>query len=148
MVGGSEGSVTDPRADADGLNRPVGIAKVILNLLQGPRREEARRGHCENFFPGCGQACRHPHQVLLRDTDFHDLARCSIGEERSAEPLESLVAAEKVRILGKGFKASLEEPYRSQCFSITQWQLPPPPNWALPSRLRPCGLGGHLASSP
>src|SRR5215469_7347851 len=79
-MGRAEGSVTNPGADANELDWPVRIADVILDLLEGTRREEACRGDRENLFPGRSQAGRHSHEVLLRDTDFHDLARCGLGE--------------------------------------------------------------------
>ena len=80
MVRAAKGSVADARADADERRRHVGIAHVVLDLLQRPRREKAGRRHAERLLSRRGQSGRDADQVLLGDADFDDLLRQRLAE--------------------------------------------------------------------
>src|SRR5215468_12694660 len=56
MVGRSERPVTDTRTDSNRGNRPIRVAKVVFDLLEGTCGQKTSRRNCKNRFASGGQA--------------------------------------------------------------------------------------------
>ena len=84
MVRAAERAVADAGADADDRRRHVGVADVVLDLLQRPGGEKAGGRDGERLLAGRGQTGRDADQVLLGDADFDDLLRQRLAERARA----------------------------------------------------------------
>ncbi len=79
MMSRAQRAVADAGADADDFHRIVAVRDVIFNLLERSRREKARGGDGENFFPARRQSRRDADEILLGYPDFDDL----LGQRRA-----------------------------------------------------------------
>src|SRR5690606_441030 len=57
-----------------------GVGDVVLDLLEGSRRQEAGRRHRKDVFPCGGQTGGYADQVLLRDAHLDELSGQRFGE--------------------------------------------------------------------
>ncbi len=148
VMGGAEGAVADTCADADQLDGLVRVADVVLDLLQGPGREEARRGHGVHDLARRGQSSSHADEVLLCDADLHEL----IGKSgrKAGQPARSprvaghgqdvpVVTGQGQQRLGKDVQVGLAL-FRA-CLSVHA----PPPATAQPAPAGPARTGSHWA---
>src|SRR5207248_10822907 len=80
MMRRAQRAVAYAGADADQLHRPIAVANVVFDLLQGAGGEKTRGRHRKDDLSGAGEPGGDSHKVLLGDPQFDDLIRQLLSE--------------------------------------------------------------------
>ena len=82
MMGGSERTITHPRADSNDFDGSIRVTDVVLDLFERSRSEKAARRNRKDDL-ACGRkARRDPYQILFSNPYFNDLPRDCLAKRR------------------------------------------------------------------